>query len=86
MSGVGFYFSTFILLRLLFLCFYGRKLDNWNEKKIGRLVTVILAQFYIPEICAAACCTNSDLLDNHLIKQNLQKIIHAARSLNCGNH
>ena len=25
-------------------------------------------------------------LDNHLIKQNLQKIIHAACSLNCGNH
>ena len=48
--------------------------------------SVILAQFYIPEICAAACYTNSDLLDNHLIKQNLQKIIHAARSLNCGNH
>ena len=48
--------------------------------------SVILAQFYIPELCAAACCTNSDLLDNHLIKQNLQKIIHAACSLNCGNH
>lgn len=27
------------LLRLLFLCFYGRKLEVWNEKKIGRLVT-----------------------------------------------
>ena len=26
-------------LRLLFLYFYERKLDNWNEKKIGRLVT-----------------------------------------------
>lgn len=26
-------------LRLLFLCFYGRKLDDWNEKKIGRLLT-----------------------------------------------
>lgn len=28
------------LLRLLFLCFYERKLEVWNEKKIGRLVTV----------------------------------------------
>ena len=27
------------LLRLLFLCFYGRKLEVWNEKIIGRLVT-----------------------------------------------
>ena len=27
------------LLRLLFLCFYGRKLEVWNEKRIGRLVT-----------------------------------------------
>lgn len=23
-----------------FLCFYGRKLDDWNEKKIGRLGTM----------------------------------------------
>ena len=27
------------LLRLLFLCFYERKLEVWDEKKIGRLVT-----------------------------------------------
>ena len=26
-------------LRLLFLCFYGRKLEVWNEMKIGRLLT-----------------------------------------------
>ena len=33
-------FSSLLhLLRLLFLCFYGRKLEVWNEKKIGRLVT-----------------------------------------------
>ena len=25
---------------MLFLCFYGRILDDWNEKKIGRLVTI----------------------------------------------
>ena len=25
---------------MLFLCFYGRKLEVWNEKKIGRLVTL----------------------------------------------
>ena len=47
MSGVGFYFSTFILLRLLFLCFYGRKLDDWNEKKIGRLGTLFLLPFVL---------------------------------------
>ena len=29
-------------LRLLFLCFYGRKLEVWNEMKIGRLLTIFL--------------------------------------------
>ena len=32
--------SLLHLLRLLFLCFYERKLEVWNEKKIGRLVTM----------------------------------------------
>ena len=43
------HFSTNYLLRLLFLCFYGRKLDNWNEKKIERLVTYFahMCSFYL---------------------------------------
>ena len=35
-------------LRLLFLCFYGRKLEVWNEKKIGRLLTENEICFTLP--------------------------------------
>ena len=29
----------------LFLCLFGRKLEVWNEKKIGRLVTCFFCAF-----------------------------------------
>ena len=32
---------------MLFLCFYGRKLEVWNEKKIGRLLTITFSFAYI---------------------------------------
>ena len=34
-----FLMPTQLLASAAFLYFYERKLDNWNEKKIGRLVT-----------------------------------------------